>query len=288
MYTALEFDSVSHLYKDDWTRKTIEALKPLSLKIEEGECFGFLGHNGAGKTTTIKCLLGLIATYSGSIKIFGKNAQHSVNRRGIGFVPEQPYFYDYLTVAELLRYYGKLSGINSTELSAATKEVLSRLMISDLESKKMRGLSKGLTQKVALAQALLHRPKLLILDEPFSGLDPVGRKVVRDVIAEEKARGTTIFMSTHILSDVELLCDRASILSKGQLKGVVKLGQVSAPTRWQVKWKGNGKEEVSECFSQSELQSLISAIINKNGALLSVEPVAKSLEEQFVELIGER
>ena len=244
---ALEISDISYSYREDWTGKVIKALRPLTLSIAAGECFGFLGHNGAGKTTTIKCILSLIKPNSGSIRIFGLDSSLAKSRAILGYVPEQPYFYDHLTVEEILALYGRLSGLAGVTLFHRIQEVLNRLNIADRRSVRMRSLSKGLTQRVAIAQALLHEPRLLILDEPFSGLDPIGRKEVREVIVEEKDKGTTIFMSSHVLSDVELLCDRASVLAKGQLKGVFNLKDLGSDERYAISiGEREGAEKLSD------------------------------------------
>lgn len=279
---ALEISGAAYAYREEWTGKSIRALEPLNLKIKVGECFGYLGHNGAGKTTTIKCILGLITPTHGVIKIFGENSKSPHSRSSIGYVPEHPYFYDHLTVEELLTFYGRLSGIGHS-LQERIDQGLSRLGLLERKRAKMRTLSKGLTQKVAIVQALLHDPKLIILDEPFSGLDPIGRREVRRVILEEKEKGKTIFMCSHVLSDVELLCDRASVLSKGRLKGIVELSACSFE-RFQVISKG---ESVITCESQEELRATLEKLISEKTEILGVERISKTLEERFVELINE-
>jgi ABC-2 type transport system ATP-binding protein len=179
-----------------------------------------LGHNGAGKTTSIKCILNLVAPQSGVIEIFGHPFQDPKSREHLGYVPEQPYFYDNLSVAELLELYATLAGVKAGERKAAIQTALDRVHLEGRLNQKLRGLSKGLMQRVAMAQAIVARPKLLILDEPFSGLDPIGRKEFRELLLELKGEGCAIFLCTHVLSDVELLCDRVSIMSRGELKGV--------------------------------------------------------------------
>lgn len=215
----------------NWLEKRTTALSDLTLDVFEGESFGFLGQNGAGKTTTIKCILGLIQVRSGTVKIFGKDFTDTQARRAIGYLPEQPYFYDYLTVQEIMEMYATLAGVPRCDRHAAITRALDRVQISSRIKSSMRSLSKGLTQRVAMAQAIVADPKLLILDEPFSGLDPIGRKEFRDLLFELKGNGTTIFMSSHILSDVEFLCDRASILARGTLKGVFDLKDMSRESR---------------------------------------------------------
>jgi ABC-2 type transport system ATP-binding protein len=227
---ALEIKNLHYSYKSDWTSAKFQALKGLSLDVFEGESFGFLGHNGAGKTTTIKCLLGLILPRQGELKIFGKAVGDRNARTSVGYLPEQPYFYDHLTVQEIMEMYATLADCPPTEIKAAVARALERVKVSARNKSPMRALSKGLTQRVAMAQAIVADPKLLVLDEPFSGLDPIGRREFKDLLIELKKLGTTIFMSSHILSDVEFLCDRASIMAHGELKGVFDLANISQVT----------------------------------------------------------
>lgn len=223
---ALSIENLSYAYRGNWSINRKLALKNLSLDIEQGESFGFLGHNGAGKTTTIKCILDLVRPTTGSIKLFGKEAHQTNSRSVVGYLPEQPYFYDNLTVAELMSLYATLAGVSSLTRAQLITKALKRLSINDRAKSPMRSLSKGLMQRVAMAQAIVAEPKLLILDEPFSGLDPMGRREFRDLLAELHQNGTTIFMSSHILSDVELLCSRVSILIRGELRGVYKVNEI--------------------------------------------------------------
>lgn len=224
----LEINNISYVYRGDWLINKIQALKNISLEVFGGEAFGFLGHNGAGKTTSIKCILNLIRPSSGEIKLFGENSRRTSCRQMIGYLPEQPYFYDHLSVEETLAFYAQLSGLGARNLSRSVTETLEKVGLTSRRKQAMRSLSKGLTQRVALAQAIVARPKLLILDEPFSGLDPVGRKQFRQILLELKAQGCTLFMSSHILSDVEQICDRASVLVQGELKGVVNVKDLAA------------------------------------------------------------
>ncbi len=224
MTVALSIEGLSYSYRGDWLVSLKRAVTNLSLEVEAGECFGFLGHNGAGKTTTIKCILDLVRPSSGRISIFGQSSANPGARSVIGYVPEQPYFYDYLTVREIMQMYATLSGLSRKNVrEEAVFEALDSVNMSGRADQRMNSLSKGLVQRVAIAQAIVAKPKLLILDEPFSGMDPIGRKEFRDLFMRLKAEGTTIFMCSHILSDVEYLCDRVSILARGELKGVFDL-----------------------------------------------------------------
>jgi ABC-2 type transport system ATP-binding protein len=197
--------------------RRVEAVKGVTFAVRRGEIFGFLGPNGAGKTTTIKMLTGLIGPTSGEAYLFGHRIPSPEARRRIGFLPENPYVYPYLTPREFVELSGKLSGLSGARLRARTLEVLELVKIAYAADRQVRRLSKGMLQRTGLAAALVSDPELLILDEPMSGLDPVGRKEVRDLIYAERDRGRTIFFSTHILSDVEAMCDRVAILREGKV-----------------------------------------------------------------------
>lgn len=223
---AIDIDQLQYSIRDHWTYRLKELLSPFSLTVNAGEAFGFLGHNGAGKTTTIKCVLGFLSATKGKISIFGLDSLDPNSRASVGYLSEQPYFYDYLTVRETLCFFAALSGVSNSETKQRVELVAEKVGISARLDQRMRSLSKGLTQRVGLAQALIHSPKLLILDEPFSGLDPIGRREFRDIFLELKRGGTTLFMSSHVLPDVEFLCDRVSILSHGKLRGVFDLNNL--------------------------------------------------------------
>lgn len=308
--SAIKIENLEYFYRHQWSGRKIRALNPFSLTVSEGESFGFLGHNGAGKTTTIKLLLGLIRPAAGLIEIFGKNSKETASRRATGYVPEQPYFYDHLTVEEIVSMYAGLSGINSSNKKQAVNSALSRLGILDRRKSQMRSLSKGLVQRVAVAQAICHNPKLLILDEPFSGLDPLGRKELRDIFSDLQKNGTTIFMSSHILTDVESLCGRASIMVKGELKGIFdlqkkdlsKTAHYELTLRSQQNFSADDAATISakvagRCLSFNhgslrlhfDNKSLADAALKISAELgLSLEkfePVQQSLEDLFVALI---
>jgi len=223
---ALSISNLSYHYRDTWSGRRIAALHPFSLSVGAGETFGFLGHNGAGKTTTIKNILGLVQPTSGSIEIFGLNSGDPESRRGVGYVPENPYFYDYLKVKEAVRMGADLAGVPRRDVNRQVNDILERVGLSARASAPLRTLSKGLLQRVAIAQALIASPRLLILDEPFSGLDPLGRREIRDLFEQQRSAGVTIFMASHILSDVEYLCERVSIMVRGELKGVFSLADI--------------------------------------------------------------
>ncbi|HSB08231.1 MAG TPA: ABC transporter ATP-binding protein [Blastocatellia bacterium] len=199
-------------------KETVRALDHLNLEVRRGEIFGFLGPNGAGKTTTLKLLMRLIYPTSGSARILGRPIDDVTTRSRIGYLPENPYFYDYLSGRELLEYTAALFGIPPREEAARTRELLGRVGLdSDRANRQLRKYSKGMLQRIGIAQALVNDPEIVFMDEPMSGLDPVGRREVRDLLLDLRNQGKTIFFSSHILSDVEALCDRAAILSRGKL-----------------------------------------------------------------------
>src|ERR1700690_1790957 len=203
-----------------WHKRQRLALDALTFEVREGEVFGFLGPNGAGKTTTLKLLMGLIFPTSGTARVFGRSIDDVAMRRDIGYLPEQPYFYDYLTARELLDYYARFSGLGAADRRARVEKNLERVGLAAVGKVQLRKFSKGMLQRVGIAQAILHDPPVVILDEPMSGLDPVGRREVRDIILDLKKQGRTVFFSTHILSDAEMLCDRVAVLAGGKLQGV--------------------------------------------------------------------
>jgi ABC-2 type transport system ATP-binding protein len=288
-----------------WRKRPKTALKPLTLTVPDGEVFGYLGPNGAGKTTTLKLLMGLIFPSGGSATILGKDWRDPGVKAQIGFLPEQPYFYDYLTANELLDYYAQLSSLDARERRRRIPAVLSRVGLSESGRTQLRKFSKGMLQRVGIAQAMIHDPKLVFLDEPMSGLDPVGRRGVRDLIQSLKDEGKTVFFSTHILSDAEALCDRVAVLHKGELRGVGVVQDLLARFSGKVEiiWDGPSamaavKALGSECHStgesiravlqQEQLDAAIDAIRRTRGRLMSVTPVRASLEDYFLEKLNER
>ena len=212
-------EDLTKSYASGWPgRPPFVALDGLSLTVGRGEIFGFLGPNGAGKTTTLKILIGLVRATSGKALLLGQPAGDVVTRRRIGFLPESPYFYDYLTAEEFLGFYGRFAGLNRAVIAQRVNDLLqTRGPGRGARARQLRKFSKGMLQRIGLAQALIHDPELVILDEPMTGLDPIGRKQVRDLILSLRDQGKTVFFSTHILHDVEMICDRVGIVMKGRL-----------------------------------------------------------------------
>ena len=283
-----------------WRKQPKLALRPLHLTVEEGEVLGFLGPNGAGKTTTLKMLMGLVFPTSGEAKILGMDVNAPEVKAKIGFLPEQPYFYDYLTARELLGYYGRLSGVPAKEIVKRAETMLARVGLQDSADLQLRKFSKGMLQRVGIAQAILHDPQVVFLDEPMSGLDPMGRRDVRDLMGELKKEGKTVFFSTHILSDAEALCDRVAVIHQGELRGVGAVAELTSSVHGKVElvWQGNSvpasmKTLNAECqitgdtvraVIPEENQDLaIDALRRDKLRLISVVPVRATLEEYFVE-----
>src|SRR3989475_5546256 len=283
-----------------WRKKPKQALKPLHLKVEDGEIFGFLGPNGAGKTTTLKLLMGLVFPTAGTARILGMAIDDPRMKAQIGFLPEQPYFYDYLTAGELLNYYGQLSGVNAKLRSRRVSEVLNLVGLPDVGGMQLRKFSKGMLQRVGIAQAVLHNPKLVFFDEPMSGLDPMGRREVRDLMDQLKHEGKTVFFSTHILSDAEALCDRVAIIHQGELRGVGAVADLtsSVQSKVEVIWQGREvppsmKALGAEChvtgdtvravLAESQQDAAIDALRRERMRLIAITPVRTSLEEYFIE-----
>jgi ABC-2 type transport system ATP-binding protein len=283
-----------------WRKRRKSALRPLHLTIEEGEIFGFLGPNGAGKTTTLKMLMGLVFPTAGTARILGREWTDPEVKAQIGFLPEQPYFYDYLTAHELLDYYGQISGVPGKDRKRRVEEMLQRVGLTEVKGMQLRKFSKGMLQRVGIAQAILHNPKLVFFDEPMSGLDPLGRREVRDLIEQLKQEGRTVFFSTHILSDAEALCDRVAIIHKGELRGVGAVADLTSTVQGKVEviWQGRQvpasmKVLGAEChvtgdtvraiLPENQQDAAIDALRRERIRLIAITPLRTSLEAYFVE-----
>jgi ABC-2 type transport system ATP-binding protein len=279
-----------------WRKLPKNALKPLHLEVNDGEIFGFLGPNGAGKTTTLKLLMGLIRPTAGSARILDMQLDDPRMKAQIGFLPEQPYFYDYLTAQELLRYFAQLSGVDAKDQSRKIAEMLERVGLKDSAHVQLRKFSKGMLQRVGIAQAILHDPKVVFLDEPMSGLDPMGRREVRSLIEQLKHEGKTVFFSTHILSDAEALCDRVAVINLGELKGVGRVADLTSSVQGKVEvvWHGTAvpaaikslgaewhvaTDTVRAIIPEEKQEAALEALRRERLRLISVVPVRSSLED---------
>src|SRR6201997_4661757 len=283
-----------------WRKRPKRALQPLHLTVEEGEIFGFLGPNGAGKTTTLKMLMGLVFPTAGTARILGREWTDPEVKAQIGFLPEQPYFYDYLTAHELLTYYGHLSGVSGEDLRQRAEMMLERVGLRDVRGLQLRKFSKGMLQRVGIAQAIRHEPKVVFFDEPMSGLDPMGRREVRDLMEQLKTEGKTVFFSTHILSDAEALCDRVAVIHLGELRAVGAVADLTSGLQGKVEivWEGTTvpasiKALGAECHVTGENvravvaeenQDLVLDVLRRERLrLVSLVPVRTTLEQYFVE-----
>jgi len=296
---------ISNLTKDFrtgfWRKRPVRALSELSLEVGRGEVFGFLGPNGAGKTTTLKILMNLLRPTSGSARILGEPVD-SVSMRGkIGYLPENPYFYDYLTPEELLTYLGRLFGMRQPELGRKVRGLLERVGLADARKLHLRKFSKGMVQRIGIAQAILNDPEVCFLDEPMSGLDPLGRREVREVIGSLKERGVTVFFSSHILPDVETLCDRVAILNQGRLRAVGALQEIlkvkieaheiilagvrpavaDSLRNLGVELAPIGDRIHVRAETPKQVQSILAHALGEGAELISVSPVRPSLEDYF-------
>jgi ABC-2 type transport system ATP-binding protein len=307
MPAIIEIENLTKDYEVGFFRKRrVRALDGLTLSVDGGQVFGFLGANGAGKTTTLKLLMRLIYPTAGSATILGHGIDDVSMHRRIGYLPENPYFYDYLTAREFLQYCAELFGQNKVERRRRTEEVLGLVRLDPKSwDKQLRKFSKGMLQRVGLAQALVNDPEVVFLDEPMSGLDPVGRRQVRDLIASLPAQGKTVFMSSHILSDIEVLCDRVAILKHGRLAQVGRLNELRQreSNRIEILAAGTTSDALSRYLSsetaatvtdtpsglrieisdEKKVDPVLAALRQAGGKLVSVQPVLQSLEELFMD-----
>jgi ABC-2 type transport system ATP-binding protein len=296
MAAAINIENLYKRYRDKRFR-TVEAVRGVSLAVNQGEAFGFVGPNGAGKTSTIKIMMGLNRADAGMISIFGKDASDHAARKGVGYVPENLYLYDYLTPLEFLKAGAILHGAASTGLEEHCMSWLERFDIAHVAKKRIRTFSKGMTQRTALAHALACKPKLLVLDEPLSGLDPVGRRLVAEVLEEYKAQGGTVFFCSHILHDVERLADRFGIIHKGQLRTISSPDELlgDAGRRMLVRTRGetaipgfavDGKSKWSQMVEHENLWAVLDTARQAGHEILEVQPQGASLEEAFMAYIA--
>jgi ABC-2 type transport system ATP-binding protein len=295
---VLDLLDIHKSYRSHLSIRKYWILRGLSLSIREGEIFGYIGTNGAGKTTTIKLALGLIFPDQGSVRLFGEDSSKVELRRRVGFLPENPYLYDYLTGEEFLDFHARLFGLDRATRRKRVKDLLERVGLGNRGDRQLRHYSKGMLQRIGLAQALINDPELVVLDEPMSGLDPIGRREVRDIILDLKARGRTVFFSTHILSDTETICDRVGLLVKGALKAVGTIDELVSRDvpYWEVALQGvvNGNLPCGRIVSrredrvlvrvdsQGDLHRLLSVLNGHGARLVSVTPARQSLEDLFI------
>jgi ABC-2 type transport system ATP-binding protein len=258
-------------------RERVVAVRDLSIKVEPGEVYGLLGPNGSGKSTTLKILLGLVSPTRGRTQVFGEDSALVRSRKDVGFLPENPYFYKFLTGEETVRFFGKLSGLGGAGLESRVKELLELVGLTEAGDRRVGGYSKGMLQRIGLAQALVQDPGLLVLDEPTAGVDPVGSREIRDLILALKARGKTILLCSHLLSQVQEICDRVGILARGQL---VREGRVEDLLSVR-----DRTEMVLEQVSPEKLASLQEAAEKLGLKVVSSGRPQTTLENLFLEAI---
>ena len=303
--TILRTEQLSKTFEVGVRRKRVQAVKDLDLAVQDNEIFGFVGPNGAGKTTTIKMLMGLIFPTSGKAFIYDAPIPSAEAKRRIGFLPENPSYYEFLTGREALRFFGQLSGVVASELPRRVDELLELVGLSDATDRQIRKYSKGMQQRLGIAQALVGDPSFVVLDEPMSGLDPIGRKDVRDLILELKRRGKTVLFSTHILPDVEALADRVGVILGGQMRDVGRISELLSPRIRSVEVVIDVPEAAREAVAAGRLVSrdgsrlglsfadletanrAVAAVLASGGDLLSMVPHRETLEDFFVRRLEE-
>jgi len=306
---VIEIENLTQDYQSSfWRKQKVRALDGLNLRVEAGEVFGFLGPNGAGKTTTFKILMRMLKPTAGEARILGRPLDDLRMRARIGYLPERPYFYHYLTAREFLVYCGALCDLPRDRVAKRATDLLDQVGLSDSADRPLRKFSKGMLQRVGLAQALINDPEVLFLDEPMSDLDPLGRREARELIANLRARGKTIFFSSHILTDVEAMCDRVAILNRGRLVESGRLSEILKMRSNEIEAVVSGvNDETLAAFreialevaptpegararleSDRDIARLLEAIRQANGRLVSVNPARESLEDIFMREVGEK
>jgi ABC-2 type transport system ATP-binding protein len=303
--TILRTEQLSKTFEVGVRRKRVQAVKDLDLAVQDNEIFGFVGPNGAGKTTTIQMLMGLIFPTSGKAFIYDAPIPSAEAKQRIGFLPENPSYYEFLTGREALRFFGQLSGVAASELPRRVDELLELVGLSDATDRQIRKYSKGMQQRLGIAQALVGDPSFVVLDEPMSGLDPIGRKDVRDLILELKRRGKTVLFSTHILPDVEALADRVGVILGGQMRDVGRISELLSPRIRSVEVVIDVPEAAREAVAAGRLVSrdesrlglsfadletanrAVAAVLASGGDLLSMVPHRETLEDFFVRRLEE-
>jgi ABC-2 type transport system ATP-binding protein len=302
MEAVLAVDGLRKSYAPGFIPRRKDVLQGVSLRVEPGEIFGYLGPNGAGKTTTLKCLLGIVFPDAGTLTLFGLPHLSLRAKQRLGYLPESPYFYDHLTAREFLDFTARLFGLKRAEREERIAGLLERVGLADAARTPLRKFSRGMLQRAGLAQALVNDPDLLILDEPLGGLDPVGRKELRDIILEQKKRGKTVFLCSHILQDIEMICDRVAILVSGRVMSSGRLRDlVSEKILFtEVEISGVKEEELAglgECLAGQEgrlllkvvgedkVEEVLSLVLRRRGRVHSLLPRSLTLEDLFLDTV---
>jgi len=295
---AVECDNIFKQFK--YKGEKIQALGGLDLHIDEGEMYGFLGPNGAGKSTTIKILMDFIRPDKGSVKIFGMDSKDVKSRNKIGFLPENPVFMDNLTGREILKFAGKSHGMSSAEIDKRSEELLERVELTEAAGRPVRKYSKGMVQRIGFAAAIIHNPDLLVLDEPMSGLDPLGRVLFKDMLKELNEKGTTIFFSSHIIPDIEDICTKIGIIKNGKMYNEIDDTELKyySTESFRIIYRDEGvlpaefkdeavkvSDELSSVnVSKSRLDLVLSKMKEENFDIVDIQPLKKDLEDLFVEI----
>lgn len=274
---AVEIQDIHKTFPGHWGKNSVYAVKGVSLHIPQGGVYGLIGPNGSGKSTVMKALVGLLTPDAGSCRVFGKPATATANRREIGFLPENPYFYKFLTGEETLNFYGRLCGLGGKALKERTAELLQLVGLQDAAHRRVGGYSKGMLQRVGLAQALVQNPRLLVLDEPTAGVDPIGSRTIRDIILELKQRGMTVFLCSHLLEQVQEVCDCVGILYQGCLIAEGSMEEITRDKR---------HTEITLNHADANLIESIRQVAGE--AFVSATPARNSLEHVFLEGIRAR
>ena len=306
---AIEIHGLRKTYRTGFLRvRRSVAIDDLDLEVREGEILGFLGPNGAGKTTTFKLILGLVRPDRGSIYLWGEPSRGYKGRSRIGFLPESPYFYSYLTAAESLDLYARLFGLTRVQRKRRVNELLASVGLEYARDRQLRKFSKGMLQRIGIAQALINDPKLLILDEPMSGLDPIGRKEMRDIVLSCRSQGKTVIFSTHIISDVEMICDQVAIILNGKVQKTARVDEIldREIQAWDITYMGlspessalieakgiqairNGDRVSVKTDDESMAHEILEEIERQGGRLISFAPRHESLEDIFLKKAGKR
>lgn len=272
---AVTVENLTKIFPVPMRRQRVVAVKNLSLTVQEGEVYGLLGPNGSGKSTTLKVLLGLVTPTQGKAAIFGEDSRDYRSRAGVGFLPENPYFYKFLTAEETLRFYGKICGIPSRELVSRISELIELVGLEEARHRRVGGFSKGMLQRIGLAQALIQNPKLVVLDEPTAGVDPVGSRQIRDLILDLKKRGKTVLLTSHLLGQVQEVCDRVGIMARGEMVREGSLDELTTIDR---------QTEFIVEDAPEELRGKIEKLVRESGArFVGARSPQRDLEGVFLE-----
>jgi ABC-2 type transport system ATP-binding protein len=273
--TAVSVRGLTKVYPIAFRQRSVQAVRNLDLEVEAGQVYGLLGPNGSGKSTTLKIILGLVTPTRGETKIFGRDSSEVASREVVGFLPENPYFYKYLTAEETLRFFGRLSGVHGKSLRQRIDELLNLVGLTGARDRRLATYSKGMLQRIGLAQALIHHPKLLVLDEPTAGVDPVGSREIRDLILDLKTRGITVLLSSHLLAQAQEICDRVGILADGVL---VREGALSDLIS-----RRNQTELVIENASGKLLNEMEKLAAQEGARVIEQRTSTTTLEQLFLE-----